>query len=269
MKNINMFIDQVGKGKTPPNWHLNYTINIQRLYYIRGGTGYIIGEDNEKKRFVPGNIYIFPHNLRQRFITDPTDCIDHIYFDFLSTPPIISSEPIVYEVKTASPVANMVTLLDSLLVSRPPDGIPAVSERPQKFGHIIDAPSGSMDESCQIIYALLKSLLMLLSHERELPYSSDKAVVNTLEYIRNNYASPLNVGELAAKCGFEMNYFIRRFRKIMGLTPYAYLRSYRLLRASELISCGNTVSRAAELVGYENASSLSRALKSIKNNTST
>jgi AraC-like DNA-binding protein len=263
MKNITMYIENVGNTKSPSDWYLKYTINIQRLYYIKGGTGYIIGEDNKKTRFKPGCIYIFPHNLRHKFETDPTDRIDHIYFDFLSTPPIISPEPLIYEVKPDTPLSNMIMLIDSVILNRRDDGNATFHKHVQKY--IADAPSGSIEEICQIIYELLKTLLMLLSHEREIPYASDEMVVSTLEYIRDNYASPIQVGELAARIGFETNYFIRRFRRIMGLTPYAYLRSYRLLRAEELISSGNTVARAAELVGYENASSLSRALKSIKN----
>jgi len=68
------------------------------------------------------------------------------------------------------------------------------------------------------------------------------------------------VSDLSTRAGFEQNYFIRRFKNVMGVTPYAYLRSYRLLKARELMAGGCTVARAAELVGYENASSLSRAL---------
>ena len=44
--------------------------------------------------------------------------------------------------------------------------------------------------------------------------------------------------------------------------PYAYLRTYRLALAKQAIASGNTLTQAAEKVGYQNAASLSRALRS-------
>ena len=68
------------------------------------------------------------------------------------------------------------------------------------------------------------------------------------------------LGGLALEAGFAPNAFIRHFKRVMGQTPYAYIKDYRLMKATELLSQGVTVARAAELVGYENGSSLSRAL---------
>ena len=263
MTNISMFIDLAGKGVAPADWHQARSINIQRLYYIKSGTGYYIGEDGTRTRFIPGRIYLHPYNLRHRFITCADDRIDHLFFDFLSTPPIISPEPLCYDVRPATPLMHMVELLDSLLRERR-TGMRAL----EKYSYTAGAGAGSHEEYGQTIYTLLQALLMLLSNERELPFASDPMVIDTLEYIRENYAAPISVGELAARAGFEVNYFIRRFGKVMGLTPYAYLRSYRLLRAGELISGGVTIARAAELVGYENASSLSRALKCVRKSQS-
>lgn len=48
----------------------------------------------------------------------------------------------------------------------------------------------------------------------------------------------------------------------MGQTPYAYLRTYRLALAKQAIASGNTLTQAAEKGGYQNAASLSRALRS-------
>jgi hypothetical protein len=59
-----------------------------------------------------------------------------------------------------------------------------------------------------------------------------------------------------------IDHFIRRFRRAMGQTPYAYLRTYRLALAKQAIASGNTLTQAAEKVGYQNAASLSRALRS-------
>jgi methylphosphotriester-DNA--protein-cysteine methyltransferase len=47
----------------------------------------------------------------------------------------------------------------------------------------------------------------------------------------------------------------------MGMTPYAYLRAYRLIKAQALIDGGMSIAAASVCVGYESAEALSRALK--------
>lgn len=49
----------------------------------------------------------------------------------------------------------------------------------------------------------------------------------------------------------------------MGQTPYAYLRTYRLALARQALASGDTLTQAAEKVGYQDAASLSRALRAM------
>ena len=51
-----------------------------------------------------------------------------------------------------------------------------------------------------------------------------------------------------------------RSKQIFSEAFLTYLRTFRLQKASELIAGGCTVTHAAELVGYENASGLYRAM---------
>ena len=75
----------------------------------------------------------------------------------------------------------------------------------------------------------------------------------------------ITVSDMADRAGLAEKYFIRRFKSVMGQTPYAYLKSHRLLCASELIARGASVATASEMVGYEAPSSLSRALGKRRN----
>lgn len=84
-----------------------------------------------------------------------------------------------------------------------------------------------------------------------------------LRRIWEDYAAPLRVSELAAEVHLEENYFIRRFRRVMGQTPYAYLHTYRLALARQALASGDTLTQAAEKVGYQDAASLSRALRAM------
>ena len=112
-----------------------------------------------------------------------------------------------------------------------------------------------------IFRGILSTLLMTLSFEKEISFSDDTITVNALDTIRKKYMTPLSVSDLASEAGFDVHYFIRRFKQVMGMTPYAYLRSYRLIKAAELIGGGMSITRASEQDGYESPAALSRALK--------
>ena len=266
MKKLTLFIEQAAKGLAPPDWWQRNGKNIQRLFYIKGGKGWMIDESGERTPFIPGKIYVFSGNIQHNFVTGETDRIDHIYFDFISTPPIAASAPIVYDVPPGSALEELLKAVDSLLPDRLPsgsrfDGFRTHGDIPRGFAQITDAPHGGEDEFKQLIYSLFETILTLLSYERELPLSNDAAVNAALSKIHEHYGDGISVETLAAEAGFEVNYFIRRFRNVVGVTPYSYLRRYRLAKARVLCSAGHTLAEVAEMVGYENPSSLSRALK--------
>ena len=242
MEEISLTIRSASSTKTPIPWYQPSDVNIQRLYYIKGGRGYIVRADGTKELFQKGCIYIFPHNLKQQFEADPEAPMDLVYFDFFSIPPIIAPQPLVYPVEEDSAVAAAFRFLDQLL-------------REFRQENKVE-----WERQKQINRAALEMILQMLDSQREIHFLRDQTVFQALEYIHEQYSTALSVEELAIEAGFAPNAFIRRFKRVMGQTPYAYIKDYRLMKASELLTQGLTVARAAELVGYENGSSLSRAL---------
>ena len=255
MTDIKLFIDTAGSTLTPQGWYILHKVKMQRLYYIKGGTGTYSCDGKEPKPFEAGKIYLFPYNVNISFDAKTEDPIDHIYFDFVSAPPIISDGPVVYEVQEGSAIHKALLLTDQLFSE-----YHAWSLFQSPIPHITSAEPGSYDEQRQTVYQMLKVLLILLSAKAEIPFSTDEVINDTVEYIRKNYMTPITIKKLAIRAGLEENYFIRRFKSVMGQTPYAYLKSHRLLCASELITNGVSVSKASEMVGYETPSSLSRAM---------
>lgn len=102
MERLGLEIISADSRKTPAVWHQSSIANMQRLYYIKRGTGYICREDGGRIPFEKNCIYIFPHNLSPNFVAEPSDPVDHIYFAFFSTPPIIAPQPLVYRVAPQS-----------------------------------------------------------------------------------------------------------------------------------------------------------------------
>jgi AraC-like DNA-binding protein len=67
--------------------------------------------------------------------------------------------------------------------------------------------------------------------------------------------------ELAATAGMSRARFAVRFRDIVGMTPGRYLSEWRLGVAQSLLRQGKPVQLVSDVVGYGNASALSRAFR--------
>ena len=229
-------ISTFGQGTAPPGWALANSTEMQRLYYIKGGTGRYLCADGRYAAFRRGCFYLFPYNFHACFQSSAADPIDHVYFDFVSMPPVLAAEPLCIpaETKTLAHLAQLLT----------------------------DTTAGYDRSDYDTGHALLTLTLRLLNEESTIPFYADEVVSETLRRIWEDYAAPLRVSELAAAVHLEENYFIRRFRRAMGQTPYAYLRTYRLALARQALASGDTLAQAAEKVGYQDAASLSRALRS-------
>ena len=104
------FINTCGARKVPLSWQQRPSIEMQRLYLIRGGRGYFLHADGTPEPFVRDTFYVFPHNLKARFFSDAADPIDHVFFDFLSAPPIVAPRPLVYPAGD-SPLRELAALL--------------------------------------------------------------------------------------------------------------------------------------------------------------
>lgn len=252
MRNVTFSIFRASKGRAPAQWSMDHDRYLQRIYYIRSGNGCIVFDNGIRQAFEPGKLYIMPANMTYKCETSPENRIDHIYFDYFSTPPIIAEAPLIYDVSEGSPLKKHIELMDRVLYDR-------TDPRNHNYicsGRMLDTPDGSIQERFQLIGELLYTLLLLLSMIKPIPFTDDSAVIDTLDYITRHYSEKITLEMLADRAGLNKIYFIRRFKRVMSVTPYAYLRSYRLARAHELISCGETYAEAAKRVGYMNASSL-------------
>lgn len=69
------------------------------------------------------------------------------------------------------------------------------------------------------------------------------------------------IEEMASMFYLNVDYFIRKFKKEIGITPYAYLLKLRKSIASAMVAGGATLKEASEAVGYKYSSSLCNALK--------
>lgn len=85
-----------------------------------------------------------------------------------------------------------------------------------------------------------------------------------LEYIRNHYASPMKISEIASVCHISESHFRRLFEESIGMTPVEYLNQVRVRKACDLIKkTGNSMEEIAVKVGFTTTSTFNRNFKRI------
>jgi len=91
----------------------------------------------------------------------------------------------------------------------------------------------------------------------------DGSIRPAKEFILTHYQEHISLQDLAELCGFSPYYFLRAFRKTLGLPPFEFLTNIRVERAKELLAKGLSISESAQLTGFYDQSHLHRHFKRI------
>ncbi len=93
------------------------------------------------------------------------------------------------------------------------------------------------------------------------PYTEMRAV---LEYVRDHYAQPIEVKELAALVHLSVSQFERRFRKVFQISPLKHIMNVRIRAASlRLTSTNDTIAHIALDCGFYDHSHFTRNFRKI------
>ena len=88
-----------------------------------------------------------------------------------------------------------------------------------------------------------------------------RRVVRAKLYIDENFANPIDLGNISDEACFSKFHFIRLFKEIYGRTPHQYLIFVRVERAREYLAAGETVAKACYSVGFDSISSFTGLFK--------
>lgn len=87
-------------------------------------------------------------------------------------------------------------------------------------------------------------------------------IVKAIDWLKNNFAKPFQVEELATKMGMSASSFHQHFKDITSMSPLQYQKRIRLTEARRLLITTNSdISTASMQVGYESLSQFSREYK--------
>lgn len=92
----------------------------------------------------------------------------------------------------------------------------------------------------------------------------DFYIKEAISFIEQNFQNDISVEDIAAFCGLNRSYFGKIFHENMGKSPQAFLISYRMTKAAELLKLTNlSIADIGNAVGYPNQLHFSRAFKNV------
>jgi AraC-like DNA-binding protein len=90
----------------------------------------------------------------------------------------------------------------------------------------------------------------------------DRRLRRSVEFMHDNFARDLQLGEIAAAAYLSEYHFARLFKRITGQTPHAYLATLRVEHASRMLAETDlAISEVAERVGYQSASHFGKVFR--------
>jgi transcriptional regulator GlxA family with amidase domain len=124
--------------------------------------------------------------------------------------------------------------------------------------------------SAEIALSCAKIFLIDSGRKIQTPYQmlefskshGDELIMKTQDWIESNYRERITLSKLEKAVNTGPKTLTRRFRKVTGVTPQAYLQKLRIETAKRLLESKDiTFNEVTWEVGYNNASSFHKAFK--------
>ena len=118
----------------------------------------------------------------------------------------------------------------------------------------------------------------IVRHKQTKPASAERIMrakqlekmYGTLQYIAENFHTPITVEQAAAVAGYDKSHFCKQFRRTTGMTFHRYLNYYRVSAACRLLEDAKLpMSAVAEQTGFGSQKNLSRLFREMLGMTPT
>ena len=105
--------------------------------------------------------------------------------------------------------------------------------------------------------------IQFLSVEQQFTHKtpSDRYMEKISNFVDMNMSEGITVQDISEYLNMDRSHFSRKFKSMYQITPKAYLHFKCLHRASVLLLQGNSIAKTAEMTGYMDEKSFSRAFK--------
>lgn len=140
-----------------------------------------------------------------------------------------------------------------------------LSEYKDLFNKIILELQQHSEDYAAHTASLFTNILFLIMRQRQKSETIIKVpekIKNSVTYFNEYYNTKINIEQYADSLHVSTNYFIRKFKQYMGISPTQYILSLRINKAQTLLLDSNhNINEIAEIVGYENPLYFSRIFK--------
>jgi AraC-like DNA-binding protein len=222
-----------GRAYCTPAWTLGNTPLNQcwKLYHVRAGAGAIIG-DTGRQRLGPHRLYVINGYRQQGQVCERTMEVDWLHFQ-------VSSWRLRLRLERLPPVVSLPCT---------PRGSRAQSLREVRL--LFDQPARAYrelrglrpDARPETHLRVLGVLLSILGEAMEKHLVPDGAtelppqLQRALDFMERHYLANPPLATLAQQAGWQAEYFHRRFRQALGMTPFAFMERRRLEEAVQLLT---------------------------------
>jgi AraC-like DNA-binding protein len=140
-----------------------------------------------------------------------------------------------------------------------PDLLDAVVRMVRLLDHPADAPVLAPLIEREILWRVLTGPRGRTLRQIGLADGDLSHIGRAITWLRENYAEPMRVDDLARLCGMSPSAFHRHFRIVTAMSPLQFQKHIRLQAArSHVVSQRGDIAGIAHLVGYDSPSQFSR-----------
>ena len=222
-----------GIGKQSEKWHITEkkAPMYARIYSVLGGDT-MYRSENFTQVLRKNWLYIFPACIPYEMITNPNDPLKCMFLH-LDIQTLSLSRPIAVNLNADFEMNHYIQVIYDAIERGYPD-------------QYLEALTCGFQQLC------------VAKHLFELP---DAQTSCYMELLQKNYCSDMSVAEMAASVGYSTEYFIRSFKKRLGVSPHQYAIGLRMNDAACRLRGDASLTEIAEAVGYADDQSFSKAFR--------
>jgi len=229
-----------GFDDLPPGaWYHPSLSNYHWRLYQNDGPGGHLFLPNSVLDIEQQEVYLIPSGMELRSDNDQHFNQLYIHFDLSGVPPIVLQEifPGPVKVPHSKVLCDMANELGNSMRS---------------WGY---SDFGNQCQMKGLAYSALGCYFRALSSDLlercRLRLSALRPVLPALQYIQERLNQQITNDEMAKLCTMSEDYFIRRFREAIGLSPTQYVLRRRIgLSAQRLLFTNDTIDQIAEQTGF-------------------
>lgn len=203
-----------------------------RLAFIVKGRCDMVAEDGQTLSISEGDVWFLPKHIPYRSSWTANGTVEFLYVEF--------------DLDSCSVSYNRFQRIHA------PDSLPLFKKTLSSYnsGDTVGALSG--------LFAILERFLPLLSHRID---SNHSRILPALNYLHENYASPVSVSKLAKLCAMSESYFYSVFKSATAESPIEYKNTLKIDNAVRLIEQGETLESVCEALSFSSPAFLRRLVK--------